>query len=283
MSLLDELAADIAGASDHLPLSGLRLAARDIARATERLRGAVALIATAQPTRPPYAPLFRLGHATTHLETTLGLLLRAQDEMSGYLATIGAAGTLRDDRHTDAIAAPGEPRSAVERAAPAAHELWWVRRVASLTAETGPGSADPAGTVDELLGRVAAHARLGNRPALYAELRAVSPAIGFGLSGAVSALLHRLPTRVDAADPPGRADLATRRAPADLAARADLAAMLPGLPAAVTEALLARLCPASPFASGHLDPVDLAVGAAVMVGRLLTADGRGADRRPAHA
>src|ERR1044071_3354437 len=112
MSLLDELAVRLASASDTLPLASLRRAVGDMNRAADRLRYAVAL-------GGPPTSLARVAAATTHLESSVGLLLRTQDEVAGYLGAIGAASS-----------------SSITPSCPSfvsSDEQWWARRVEELT------------------------------------------------------------------------------------------------------------------------------------------------------
>src|SRR3954465_1309716 len=137
MSLLDDLAVRLTDASDGLPVPELRRAVGAISRAADRLRYVAAT-----------ESLARLGLATAHLESSVSLLLRAQDEVAAYLATIGA---------TVPAVSPGfVPVSAVAAGdcdggpLPPEDERWWARRIGELTgeraaAERGGGGRGPGG------------------------------------------------------------------------------------------------------------------------------------------
>src|SRR5690242_20207044 len=102
MSLLDELAVRLTSASDTLPLSSLRRAVGDMNRAADRLRYAVAL-------GGPSVSLARVASATAHLESGVGLLLRAQDEVAGYLGAIGASSSPSPSPVLGPVASPVFP------------------------------------------------------------------------------------------------------------------------------------------------------------------------------
>lgn len=251
MSLLDELSAELCAASDHLPLSTLRHAVSDLRSANDKLLHAVRQANAGNvehPTDRPltagaHATLARLGSATTHLEAGAGLLMRAQDEVGTYLATIGA--------HVPATATPDPIESAAQP------DTWWSARVGTLTAESGPGCDDPARTVADLMARVVAAVRATDRAALHAQLVGAGAGLGSSLAGHAATALRRLATDT------------LRRTPvaSDLshfqARSIGVRDLLPRLPEGVVSSALSRLC--HDARGAHHDAVDVAVGSAVLV------------------
>jgi hypothetical protein len=260
MSLLDELSADLHAASDHLPLPTIRRAITDMRRANDKLLLAIRHTnnhpnreTTSQTVIPPVprATLAGLGSATAHLENGAGLLMRAQDEVGTYLAAIGL--------HAPAVASA---RSTVPDVSP---EAWWAMRVGMLTTEAGTACEDPARTSAELVKRVVAAVRSGDRATLHAQLVGAGAGIGSSLAGQATSEIRRLLT--DAfGRPPTTADLP------GLHDHTRLDDLLPRLPEGVVESVLLRVCHEAEGA--RHDAVDTAVGSGVLMARLICAFGR---------
>jgi hypothetical protein len=255
MSLLDELTAELCAASGHLPLVTLRHAVTDMHRANDRLVHAIRLRSAASlagGAGSGIACLARLGAATTHLQTGTALMMRAQDEVDSYLAAIGA------HARTHVATTPAVIRHN--------NEAWWTLRVATLTAQSGPACDDPARTSSELLQRVLAAVRAGDRVALHAQLLGAGAGVGSSATGRAGTVLRGLAT-----DLLGRAPTPDD-VPALRSRAGTVGDLLPNLPPAAITTLLRRACGAVD-AGGH-DAVDLAVGSAVVVARLCCALGR---------
>jgi hypothetical protein len=135
MSLLDELAAEVCAASDHLPVSVLKTAVVDARCAHERLVAAVLLGGTVQAT------LHRLAAATAHLENGTGLIMRAQDEVGAYLVAIGGHGP-HGVPHRLATDAPASERAgAVPPGLPRHRVAAWIEH-ARMSPATRPKTDD---------------------------------------------------------------------------------------------------------------------------------------------
>lgn len=283
MSLLLEVAASVRAASAALPTG-------PVAVAVERLRAATDLLiwvrqASADPLGVP-----RLADATEHAEHALHALHRAQDELDRYLAQLGLTGTSPGPGPGPG---DGRPPDAPEQPPPSATEEpsvvlagWWRDRVAALTAqqETRAAADDGADDVVELLRRIAAGVRAGDRARLGRDLHAVSPATGLDLSAVGPAVLRRL----------GRDLLDHEPGPADLGRLRDISVgrvreLLPGVALPTVEGALARMCrTAPPDDAGPAHPADAAITAGVLTGVLAARLGRdpeslAADPEAGHA
>ena len=282
MSLLQELGAQLRATSDDLP-TGL------VAAAMDKLRSATDLLRWVQEESSRDIGVQRLAHATEHAENTAAALRATQDAIDTYLAVLGLSGTpgaapgqewrtaLR--REEERPAGPEEePRRAVENLGP-----WWQQRVAELTGEAppagrdGPEPGEPADT-SELLRRIAAGVRAGDRARLGRELHAVNASTGLGLSAVTPQVLHRLAGDLLGHEPRPE-DVPRLRS----AAEGRVRALLPGTTPNVLETLLDRICRVplqqqqqkrGDQPAGH--PADSAVTASVLTGVLLARLGRDA-------
>jgi hypothetical protein len=278
MSLLQDLGAQLRATSDELP-TGL------VTVAMERLRTATELLTWVRQTSVDPIGVPQLANATEHAERAAAALRLAQDAIAAYLAAAGLAHDAAPPADGDwrAGLAPEEkpaatgpaPQPPPERLGP-----WWRDRVAELTGEQPPAAdgdrADRAqgavsGGTPELLRRVAAGVRSGDRARLGRELHAVDASVGLGLSAVTPPVLHRLAGDLLGHDP----------RPEDVPRLRDAAAgrvrsLLPGTPPAVLDTLLARVCraPAEPGSPTH--PADSAVTGSVLAGVLLARLGRDA-------
>ncbi|WP_433825361.1 hypothetical protein ACQP2E_24960 [Actinoplanes sp. CA-015351] len=274
MSLLQELGAQLRATSDELP-SGL------ITAAMERLRTATEILNWVREQSVDDLGVPVLGNATEHAERAAAAVRVAQDAIESYLAAVGLAGTPG--------AAPGqewraalkhdesrqEPKSAGAEK-PESLGPWWQARVAELTGEPVPDKQEPANTgSSELLRRVAAGVRAGDRARLGRELHAVSASTGLGLAALTPPVLHRLAGDLLGHDPRPE-DVPRLRS----AAEARVRALLPGTSPAVLETLISRICRApmkEQQQSQQPDhPADNAVTASVLTGVLLARLGRDA-------
>jgi hypothetical protein len=277
MSLLQELGARLRAASDELP-DGLVVAA------LEKLRSATEILNWVRETSEQKMGVPELGNATEHAERAAAALRIAEDAIEAYLAAVGLGGEPGRARGQEWRAAmrpePESKRPAEPGAQPPVEKLgpWWQERVAQLTGEPAPkdqketGSA-PADTA-ELLRRVAARVRSGDRARLGRELHAVTASTGLGLSAVTPPVLHRLAGDLLGHEPRPE-DLPRLRT----AAEGRVKALLPGTSPAVLETLFARICrvPAPQQGNrpaGH--PADNAVTASVLTGVLLARLGRDA-------
>jgi hypothetical protein len=250
MSLLDELTAELRTASNALPLPTLRRAIGDVRRANEFLVRAAQLGSPLQPS------LARLGSATRHLENGAGLLMRAQDEVDGYLGAIGG-------HRTAHLSVAGQ--TPAEQS-----DSWWAERIAQLTGCSDAGCDDPARTADELLDRVGRAVVANDRSTLHRQLVGAGAGLGSSLSATAMSALRRLTTEMlgRSATPD---DLPTLRA------EATVGDLLPGLPGDVTATLTSLVCRSADRSRG-LDPTDLAVGAAVLASRFAQKSGQASGR-----
>ncbi|MFI5935472.1 hypothetical protein [Actinoplanes sp. NPDC051494] len=271
MSLLQELGAQLRATSEELP-TGLVSVAR------ERLRSASELLDWVRQTSvdPLGVPL--LGNAVEHAEHAAAALRMAQDAIEAYLAAVGLAGAGGPPPDTDYKAGlkPEETRIAAQQDQPAPEKLgrWWQERVAQLTGEAAPAQDPDAapgtnGDTAELLRKVAAGVRSGDKARVGRDLHEVNAATGLGLSAVSSPVLHRLAGDLLGHEP-GPDDLKRLRS----AAAGRVQSLLPGTPPEVLDTLLARICrtPAGSPAPAH--PADSAVTASVLTGVLLARLGR---------
>ncbi|AEV86172.1 hypothetical protein ACWT_5155 [Actinoplanes sp. SE50] len=276
MSVLQELGARLRAASDELP-DGLVLVA------LEKLRSATELLNWVREESHQEIGVPQLGGATEHAERAAAALRLAEDAIEAYLAVLGLGGepgARRGQEWREAMR-PEEPRppAAEPDAPPAEPEKlgpWWQERIAQLTGESaakdqkrieGTNSAD-------LLRRVAAGVRSGDRARLGRELHGVTASTGLGLSAVTAPVLHRLAADLLGHEPRPE-DVPRLRT----AAEGRVRALLPGTSPSVLESLLDRICRVPPRGGqrppGH--PADNAVTASVLTGVLLARLGRDAE------
>jgi hypothetical protein len=273
MSLIQDLGARLRATSDELP-TGL------VAVAVERLRTAAELLMWVRQTSVNPVGVPQLANATEHAEQAAYALRVAQDALARYLTTIGlAADAVRPadgDWRTALEVDETRPPPAADDEAPAPLRHWWTVRVAALTGHDEPSGDDEQGAgatgTADLLRRVAAGVRSADRARLRRDLGAVDAPVGLGLSAVTPPLLHRLAGDLLGHEP--RAD-DLQRLTGETAGR--VRDLLPGLPAPVVDALLARVCrvPPAQGASGEpAHPADSAVASGVLAGVLLARLGR---------
>ncbi|GLY00101.1 MULTISPECIES: hypothetical protein [Actinoplanes] len=276
MSLLQELGAQLRATSDELPTG-------QVTAAMEKLRSATEILmwVREQSVDPMGVP--QLGNATEHVERAAAALRAAQDAIDAYLAAVGLAGTpgAAPGQEWRASMRPDDSARGDEQAtAPATERLgpWWQRRVAELTGEPAPEKTpEPDGTdTAELLRRVAAGVRAGDRSRLGRELHAVNASTGLGLAAVTPAVLHRLAGDLLGHEPRPE-DVPRLRT----AAEGRVKALLPGNQPGVLETLIDRICrvpvekqQGADRPAGH--PADTAVTASVLTGVLLARLGRDA-------
>ncbi|GAA4586698.1 hypothetical protein BJY16_007987 [Actinoplanes octamycinicus] len=278
MSLLQELGARLRAASDELP-DGLVVAA------LEKLRSATEILNWVREASEHKMGVPELGNATEHAERAAAALRLAEDAIESYLAALGLGGdpgrpqgqdwraALRPDPEPERPAEPGG-QPPVERLGP-----WWQERVAQLTGEPVPKDQKESGpdraTTAELLRRVAAGVRAGDRARLGRELHAVTASTGLGLSAVTPPVLHRLAGDLLGHEPRPE-DVPRLRTAAESRVRA----LLPGTSPAVLETLIDRICRVPAPQQGHRPaghPADNAVTASVLTGVLLARLGRDAE------
>ncbi|MGA5299251.1 hypothetical protein ACPCHT_04950 [Nucisporomicrobium flavum] len=272
MSLLQELGAQLRATSEELP-TGL------VTVAMERLRSATELLNWVRQTSVDPMGVPQLGNATEHAEHAAAALRLAQDAIEAYLAALGLAGQTGAPPDTDYKAGlqPKEQQAGRDDQRPPAPEKlgpWWQERVAELTGEAPPPpkeGAAPSGPTDtaELLRRVAAGVRSGDRARLGRDLHGVNAATGLGLSAASSPVLRKLAGDLLGHEP----------RPEDLprlqnAAGGRVRSLLPGTPPALLDTMLARICRAPAKEEQPAHPADSAVTAGVLTGVLLARLGR---------
>jgi hypothetical protein len=279
VSLIQELGAQLRATSDELPTG-------QVTAALEKLRSATELLMWVRQASvdPIGVPL--LGNATEHAERAAAALRVAQDAIAAYVAQLGLAaeaegrpggdwraGLAEDEDRPRAPRPPGAPRP-VDRRQPEPEQLgpWWQQRVAELTGEPPPKPEEVAAqhpSTAELLRRVAAGVRSGDRARLGRDLHHVDAATGLSLSAVTPPVLRRLAG--DLLGHEARADDLNRLRTA-VAGR--VRSLLPGIAPGVLESVLARVCraPAPDGPAGH--PADNAVTASVLTGVLLARLGR---------
>ncbi|MFG1777933.1 hypothetical protein ACGFIG_16060 [Micromonospora sp. NPDC049048] len=277
MSIVEDVGAQVRAAADDLPLAQLALALEKFGLAAERLRWV-----RQESANPMGVP--ELSAATEHAETAGYALRVAQEQLSAYLAAIGLAADgspapgPQEQQRRPAHDAPREaaPEAAApEPAAEAAPRRWWAVRVAELTGgrEGPPEQPDEkVGDARELLRRVVGGVRAGDRDRLHTELRRAHADVGLGLAAVAPPLLRDLAGEL-LGHPPRAEDLGRLRRELDGRVR-DL---LPGLPPAVLETLLTRICRMPPPRRGETEQphaADPAVTAGVLTGVLLDRLGR---------
>ncbi|WP_430784337.1 hypothetical protein [Actinoplanes sp. G11-F43] len=282
MSLLQDLGAQLRAAADGLPTG-------EVAAAMNKLRSATELLRWVQEESSRDIGVARLGHATEHTENAAAALRATQDAIERYLAQLGLGATpgavpgqewRTAMRREEERPRPEQPEGEPER--PEALGPWWQQRVAQLTGEAP--SAERAGRTgeqadtSELLRRIAAGVRAGDRARLGRELHAVNASTGLGLSAVTPTVLHRLAGDLLGHDPRPE-DVPRLRT----AAEGRVKSLLPGTEPHVLETLLDRICRVpvqqqqqkrGDRPAGH--PADTAVTASVLTGVLLARLGRDA-------
>jgi len=277
MSLLQELGAQLRATSDELP-TGL------VSVAMERLRSATELLNWVRQTSVDPIGVPQLGNATEHAEHAAAALRLAQDAIAAYLAALGLAADASAPPDRDWKAGLEKKKQPDEPAGPPGEQdrqpppeklgPWWRERVEKLTGEAPPPAEQsqarerPADTA-ELLRKVAAGVRSGDRARLGRDLHGVNAATGLGLSAVTPPVLHRLAGDLLGHEP-GPDDLPRLRG----AAGGRVRSLLPGTPPAVLDALLARICRTPPPEQAPAHPADSAVTASVLTGVLLARLGR---------
>ena len=272
MSLIQELGAQLRATSDELP-TGM------VSVALEKLRSATELLMWVRETSVDPVGVPQLGNATEHAERAAAALRVAQDAIAAYLATVGLTGEAAAPPDTDWKAGlrPEQPRSADRQETPPdkPEQLgpWWQKRVAELTGEPAPEGGtegEPADTA-ELLRKVAAGVRAGDRARVGRDLHAVNAASGLALAAVTPPVLNRLAGDLLGHEPRPD-DVARLRT----AAEGRVRSLLPGTTPEVLEQLLGRICrvPGGAGSPGH--PADSAVTASVLTGVLLARLGRDA-------
>ncbi|PRY33641.1 hypothetical protein [Pseudosporangium ferrugineum] len=273
MSLLEELGAQLRATSEELPTGPVSVA-------MERLRSASELLNWVRQSSVDPMGVPQLGNAVEHAEHAAAALRLAQDAIASYLAAIGLAGAGGAPPDTDYKAGlqPPDRTAGPEAQQPPPEQLgpWWQERVAALTGEAPPppqeNGADRSGDTAELLRRVAAGVRSGDRAQLGRDLHRVNAATGLGLSAASTPVLHRLAGDLLGHEPRPE-DLERLRT----AATGRVRSLLPGTSPAVVDTLLARICRAPAKAETPAHPADSAVTASVLTGVLLARLGRDPD------
>ncbi|HET6530822.1 MAG TPA: hypothetical protein VFH03_09445 [Actinoplanes sp.] len=276
MSLLQELGAQLRATSDELP-TGL------VTVAMERLRSATELLNWVRQTSVDTIGVPHLGNATEHAEHAVAALRTAQDAIAAYLGVLGLAADAGGPPDRDWKAGLGEPERVQPPPEPPdrpppPEQLgpWWQNRVSELTGEAPPRPEEvPAerGRVDtgELLRRVAAGVRSGDRARLGRDLHAAHASTGLALSAVTPPVLHRLAGDLLGHEPRPE-DVPRLRS----AAAGRVRSLLPGTPPAVLDALIARICRAPAGADTRTHPADSAVTSSVLTGVLLARLGRDA-------
>jgi hypothetical protein len=217
----------------------------------------------------------QLGNAVEHAEHAAAALRTAQDAIAAYLAVLGltadAAAPPDSDWRATLDGGDAGPR---DGSGPPAEGLgpWWHERVAKLTGEAPPPAEQAAAEkVDttELLRRVAAGVRSGDRAKLGRDLHAVNASTGLGLSAVTPPVLQRLAGDLLGHEPRPE-DLDRLRG----AASGRVKSLLPGTPPDVLDTLLARICRVPAQAGEPPHPADSAVTSSVLTGVLLARLGR---------
>jgi hypothetical protein len=274
MSLLQELGAQLRATADELPTGPVTVA-------MERLRTATELLNWVRQESIDPIGVPQLGNAMEHAEHAAAALRLAQDAIASYLGILGLAadaGAPPADRDWRAGLEQDKVRPAPQSdAAPPQPEKlgpWWRDRVEKLTGEAPPtagqSTGSPADTSD-LLRRIAAGVRSGDRARVGRDLHAVHANTGLALSAVTPPVLHRLAGDLLGHEPRPE-DLARLRS----AAAGRVRSLLPGTPPAVLDTLLARICRAPATEHEQAHPADSAVTSSVLTGVLLARLGRDA-------
>jgi len=285
MSLLQELGAQLRATSDELP-TGL------VTAAMERLRSATELLNWVRQTSVDPIGVPQLGNATEHAEHAAAALRLAQDAIAAYLTAIGlsAEGAQAPDRdwragleeqrkQREQKPAP-PPKQADPQPPPEQLGPWWQRRVEQLTGEAPPPPEEVDGkpvaaemrrkiNAAELMRRIASRVRTGDRAKLGQDLHTVNAATGLSLSAVAAPILRRLAGDLLGHEPRPE-DIGRLRT----AVAARVRSLLPGIPAAVLEQILARLCRVRVPEGSSPHPADSAVTASLLAGVLLARLGR---------
>jgi hypothetical protein len=272
MSLVQDLGARVQAACTGLPTG-------EVAVAMQRLRGATELLMWVRQTSVDPIGVPQLAGAVEHAEHAAAALRIAQDTLAGYLAAIGL--THDAERPPDAEPGPLQPPEGPRSGpAPAEHPppervgTWWGTRVTRLTGQP-PAQRDTEATggrrsdTADLLRRVAAGVRAGDRAQLGRDLHAVNAAAGLRLSAITPALLRRLAGDLLGHEPRPE-DLPRLRGAAAERTRA----LLPGIAPDLIDTLLARVCRAPAATGTPAHPADFAVTSGVLTGVLLARLGR---------
>ncbi|MBQ1069194.1 hypothetical protein [Micromonospora sp. D75] len=278
MSIVEDIGAQVRAAAEDLPLAQLAAALEKLGQAQERLRWVRQ--ESADPMGVP-----ELSSATEHAETAGYALRVAQEQLTAYLAAIGLAPDgappappgERPPRHdTPRGEAPPAPGAAPEPGEQPAVRRWWAVRVAELTGgrEGSPDEPDErVGDSRELLRRVVAGVRSGDRDRLHRDLRGAHADVGLGLAAIAPPLLRELAGEL-LGHPPRADDLPRLRGALESRVR-DL---LPGLPRPVLDTLLTRVRrmppPRRDDDAEQPHAADPAVTAGVLTGVLLDRLGR---------
>ncbi|GAA2534033.1 hypothetical protein [Winogradskya humida] len=273
MSLLQELGAQLRATSEELP-TGL------VSIARERLNSAAELLNWVRQTSVDPLGVPQLGNAVEQAESAAAALRLAQDAIASYLAAVGLTGEAAAPPDTDYKAAlkPDEAGISGAQKQPPPEKLgpWWQSRVAELTGEAAPPEKQDgtpqqgrSGDTAELLRRVAAGVRSGDRARVGRDLHEVDAATGLGLSAVSSPVLQRLAADLLGHEP-GPDDLKRLQS----AAGGRVRALLPGTPPDVLDTMLARICRSPVTSSDPAHPADSAVTAGVLTGVLLARLGR---------
>ncbi len=251
MSLLEQVGAGLTATADELPLATVGFAAEKLRVATDLL-----MWVRQESTNPLAVP--QLTAATEHLEQAGHALRVGQDAVGEYLAAVGLGYAAPPeqplgDQAGRRGASDHRPESGEAAQPPSLLGRWWTERVNQLARgpdthagtreEGGSAEADSkaASTSDELLRRVAARVRAGDREGLRRELAAVPAPVGLGVSALAPAISRRLATDLFG-HPPGPSDAAelTKRT------RDGFRRLVPHLPEEVVAVLLARVCRVHP-------------------------------------
>jgi hypothetical protein len=271
MSLVQDLGAQLRATSAELPTG-------QTAVAMERLRSASELLMWVRQSSVDPIGVPQLANAIEHAERAAAALRIAQDAIAAYLTAIGLTGDAGRPPDADWRAGlkPEQPQPAAETQAgePPPERLgpWWQARVAEITGQAAPADASGAATggdSTELLRRVAAGVRAGDRSRLGADLHAVNAAVGLNLSAITPAVLRRLAGDLLGHEPRPE-DLPRLRSAAADRTRA----LLPGVTPTLVDTLLARVCRAPSPAGAAVHPADSAVTSGVLTGVLLARLGR---------
>ncbi|HKS98499.1 MAG TPA: hypothetical protein VJT31_03125, partial [Rugosimonospora sp.] len=197
MSLVEELGARVHGAADELPLGSVTVAA-------ERLRVGMELLQWVRQESVHDVGVVELANATEQLEQAVLALRTAQDSVAAYLTAIGLsydAAPTPDRSWRDSLKPPPEiPSTSDTEVDRTPLGRWWTARVDELAGrEAGREPVDERGAATEsteLLRRVAAPVRSGDRERLRDELRRVSAPVGLGLSAISPPVARHLATEV---------------------------------------------------------------------------------------
>jgi hypothetical protein len=271
MSLLQQLGAQLRATSAELPTA-------EVSVAMQRLHSATELLNWVRQSSIDPIGVPQLAGAVERAEHAAAALRLAQDAIAAYLAQLGLAADAAAPPDQDwkaGLRADPAPPPAAEQPPPERLGPWWRERVARLTGEAPPpptaGGAPKEVTADtgELLRRVAAGVRSGDRARVGHDLHSVNAATGLGLSAVTPPVLRRLAGDLLGHEP-GPDDLRRLRGAVDGRVRS----LLPGTPPDVLDTLLARICrtPAQDRAPAH--PADSAVTSSVLTGVLLARLGR---------